>query len=157
MSGADDMVGTSGAVEDTLSLRLDEAFEDAVLQVQLEHELAGFESVATTRLDNLVAGALEREVERAALVVVCHAEIAEKVLEINRGMSSLLPCTTAVYETEADDYVHVHHLSVTKALRDLGAAPAESSDAVDEMVEMTSERMAVAWEGIESLPTVVEE
>lgn len=157
MSSADDGPETSEAVEEALSLRLDEDFEDAVLQVQLEHELAGFESVATTRLDDLVAGALEREIERAALVVVCHAEIAEKVLEIDRGMSSLLPCTTAVYETEADDYVHVHHLSVTKALRDLGASPDGETADMDELVEMTGERVMAAWEGIESLPSVVEE
>ncbi len=138
--------GVSPTAEEALHTTLDCSFEEAVDRVQLEHELAGFESVATTRLDRLVEGVLEEDVTRTALVVVCHAEVARDAVEIDPALGGLLPCTTAVYET--DDTVHVHHLSATKAIRDLGCAEGQ---AVDDLVELTGERMATVWENIEAI------
>lgn len=139
----------SPTVEEALHTTLDCSFEDAVDRVQLEHELAGFESVATTRLDRLVEGVLGEEVTRTALVVVCHAEVARDAVAIDPALGGLLPCTTAVYET--DDTVHVHHLSATRAMRDLGCADDEA--AVDALVELTGERMATVWENVEAIDT----
>lgn len=135
-------------VSEALHATIDLPFEKAVDAVQLEHELAGFESVATTRLDHLVGGALGEDVERAALVVVCHAEVARDALAIDRDLAGLLPCTTAVYERRGDDGVHVHHVSATKAMRDLGAAGGEP---VDELVALTGEVMTEVWENVEAL------
>jgi len=61
----------------------------------------------------------------------------------------MLPCTTIVYEREGDDLVHVHHVSATKAIRDLGCAPGDCDDAVEDLVEKTGELMTVVWENIE--------
>lgn len=136
-------------VEETLHTTLDLPFEEAVDAVQLEHELAGFESVATTRLDHLVRGALEEDIGRAALVVVCHAEIARDALAIDRGLASLLPCTTAVYEQPGDDRVHVRHVSTTKAMRDLGFDV--DGAAMDDLVALTGSVMDEVWENVEAL------
>jgi hypothetical protein len=54
-----------------------------------------------------------------------------------------------VYEREGDDLVHVHHTSATKAIRDLGCAPADADGAVDDLVEKTGDLMTVVWENIE--------
>lgn len=135
-------------VRESLHARVDGPFDEVVDRVQLEHELAGFESVATSRMDRLVAGALDEEVGRAALVVVCHAEVARDALELDPGLAALLPCTTAVYEVAGDDHVHVKHVSVTKAIRDLGAGPDGAEAAVEDLVELTAERMATVWDGI---------
>lgn len=134
----------SPTATEALHTTLECSFEDAVDRVQLEHELAGFESVATTRLDRLVEGVLGEEVTRTALVVVCHAEVARDAVEIDPALGGLLPCTTAVYET--DEAVHVHHISATKAMRDLGCA--EDEDAIEALVDLTGERMATVWENI---------
>ncbi len=142
-------VGQAPTAEEALHVTLDVEFDEAVDRVQLEHELAGFESVATTRLDRLVEGVLGEEIARSALVVVCHAEIARDAVEIDPAITGLLPCTTAVYE-EHDGTVHVHHISATKAIRDLGCAP-EDSEAVEELVELTGERMDEVWEHVEGL------
>ncbi len=139
----------SPTAREALHTTLDCAFEDAVDRVQLEHELAGFESVATTRLDRLVEGVLGEDVTRTALVVVCHAEVARDAVEIDPALGGLLPCTTAVYES-ADGSVHVHHLSATKAMRDLGCVDAADTDALDDLVDLTGERMATVWENIEN-------
>jgi uncharacterized protein (DUF302 family) len=138
----------SPTAREALHTTLDCSFEDAVDRVQLEHELAGFESVATTRLDRLVEGVLDETVTRTALVVVCHAEIARDAVEIDPALGGLLPCTTAVYET--DGTVHVHHLSATKAMRDLGCTDADET-AMDALVEATGERMRTVWENIEAI------
>lgn len=139
----------SPTVEEALHVTLDLPFEEAVDRVQLEHELAGFETVKVTRLDRLVKGALEEDVDRTALVVVCHAEVARDAVEIDQALAALLPCTTAVYE-DADGEIHVHHLSATKAMRDLGCAR-DQSEALDDLVELTGDRMDDVWGNIEAM------
>jgi uncharacterized protein (DUF302 family) len=149
MSSADDAPAASPTVEEALHAKLEMPFDEAVDRVQLEHELAGFESIKTTRVDKLIKGALEEEVERAALVVVCHAQVAMEALEIDRSLAGMLPCTTAVYEVPDDDCVHVHHVSVTKAIRDLGCTDDEA--AIDDLVALTGERMSEVWAHVEDL------
>lgn len=141
--------GRSPTAREALHTTLDMEFEEAVDSVQLEHELAGFETVKVTRLDRLVEGALEEEVRRTALVVVCHAKIARDAVELDQAATGLLPCTTAVYEDE-EGTVHVHHLSATKAIRDLGCVP-DQAEAVDDLVAFTGDRMAEVWENVERL------
>jgi uncharacterized protein (DUF302 family) len=146
----DTEVEPAPTARETLHATLDADFEEAVDAVQLEHELAGFESVATTRMDQLVEAVLGESVTRTALVVVCHAEIARDAVEIDPELAGLLPCTTAVYQREGEGRVHVHHVSATKAIRDLGMAP-EDREAVDDLVAATGERMAEVWAGVERL------
>jgi uncharacterized protein (DUF302 family) len=136
--------------DEALHTTLDMPFDDAVPFVQIEHELADFETVQVTRLDRMIEGMLGHDdVERTALIVVCHPEIAFDAIEIDPTLAGMLPCTTIVYEREGDDLVHVHHTSATKAIRDLGCAPADCDGAVDDLVEKTGELMTVVWENIE--------
>ncbi|MFB6152895.1 MAG: DUF302 domain-containing protein [Halodesulfurarchaeum sp.] len=123
-------------------------FEDLVLEVQLEHELGGFETIATTRLDELVAGVLEEEITRTALILVCHAEIARDAVEITPLAAGLFPCTTLIYEDAGDGRWHVYHASATKATRDLGFFP-DFGEAVDDLVATTEERMGAVWDELE--------
>lgn len=132
---------------DALHATLDEPFEDALARVQVEHEIAGFETVTVTRLDHLIEAVLDEEFERHALLIICHAEVAQRTLEIDSALAGLLPCTTAVYERPDDDLVHVHHFSATKAMRDLGCAP--DDEAVADLVALTGDRMTEVWENIE--------
>jgi len=136
--------------EEAMHLTLDMPFEDAVPHVQLEHELADFETVKVTRLDQMIEGMLGESVERTALLVICHPEIARDALEIDHRLGGMLPCTTVVYEREDDNLVHVHHFSATKAIRDLGCAPEHSEEALEALVELTGELMDDVWENIES-------
>ncbi|MFW6317115.1 MAG: DUF302 domain-containing protein [Halorubrum sp.] len=136
--------------DEALHTTLDMPFDDAVPFVQIEHELADFETVRVTRVDAMIEGMLGHDdVERTALVVVCHPEIAFDAIDIDPTLAGMLPCTTVVYERAGDDAVHVHHTSATKAIRDLGCAPADADGAVAELVEKTGELMAVVWENIE--------
>ena len=136
--------------DEALHTTLDMPFDDAVPFVQIEHELADFETVRVTRLDQMIEGMLGHDdVERTALIVVCHPEIAFDAIEIDPTLAGMLPCTTIVYEREGDDLVHVHHTSATKAIRDLGCAPANADGAVEDLVEKTGELMTVVWENIE--------
>ncbi|TKX80781.1 DUF302 domain-containing protein [Halorubrum sp. SD626R] len=136
--------------DEALHTTLDMPFDDAVPFVQIEHELADFETVRVTRLDEMIEGMLGHDdVERTALIVVCHPEIAFDAIEIDPTLAGMLPCTTIVYEREGDDLVHVHHTSATKAIRDLGCAPANADGAVEDLVEKTGELMTVVWENIE--------
>jgi Domain of unknown function DUF302. len=139
----------SPTAEEAMHITLDMSFEDAVPIVQLEHELADFETVQVTRLDRMVEGMLGRSVDRTALVVVCHPEIAHDALAIDQTLAGMLPCTTVVYEVPEDDLVHVHHLSATKALRDLGCAPDGCEGAIEQLVEKTGAQMTEVWENIE--------
>ena len=136
-------------VEEALHTTLDLSFEDAVPHVQLEHEFAGFETVAVTRLDEFIEGVLEETVVKTALVVVCHAEIAKAALDIDPRLAGLLPCTTIVYQHDGDDHVHVYHASTTKAIRDLGCAPGDCRPEVEALVEMTGEVMDEVWTNIQ--------
>jgi uncharacterized protein (DUF302 family) len=136
--------------DEALHTTLDMPFDDAVPFVQIEHELADFETVQVTRLDEMIEGMLGHDdVERTALIVVCHPQIAFDAIEIDSTLAGMLPCTTIVYEREGDDLVHVHHTSATKAIRDLGCAPADADGAVDDLVEKTGELMTAVWENIE--------
>ncbi|PSP54477.1 hypothetical protein BRC82_09840 [Halobacteriales archaeon QS_1_67_19] len=135
---------------DAMHLTLDLPFEDAVPYVQLEHEYVGFETVNVTRLDRMVAAVLDDDPPRTALLVVCHAEVARDALSIDPRLAGLLPCTTAVYEDPDDDRVHVHHISATKAMRDLGCAPAGTEADVEALVELTGGYMATVWDNIEA-------
>ncbi|WP_114576794.1 DUF302 domain-containing protein [Saliphagus sp. LR7] len=135
------------AASEALHTTLPIDFEDAVPFVQVEHELAGFETVTVTRLDEMIAGMLDEEVDRTALLVTCHPEIARDALAVDRSLSGLLPCTTAIYEREGDDAVHVHHVSATKAMRDLGCAPADAG--LEAVIERTGELMETVWENVE--------
>ena len=127
----------------------EDSFDDLVLEVQLEHELAGFETIATTRIDQLIAGQLGEDVGRTAMVLVCHAEIARDALDIDQEAAGLFPCTTLVYESEADGQWYIYHASATKATRDLGFYPADA-DAVADLVELTGDRMESVWAELES-------
>lgn len=147
-SGADRMPAPTA--EEALHTTLEMDFEDAVPFVQLEHELADFETVQVTHLDRMIEGMLGEEVERTALLVMCHPEIARDAITIDQSLAGMLPCTTAVYETDADDVVHVYHVSTTKAIRDLGCAPADAEGDVDELVAKTGELMEEVWANIEA-------
>lgn len=138
----------SPTAREAMHTTLEMSFEDAVPFVQLEHELAEFETVKLTRLDQMVEGMLGTQVERTALIVVCHPGVAHDALAIDQRLAGMLPCTTAVYETP-DEEVHVHHVSAAKAIRDLGCAPDGRDEAVEELVEKTGERMTTVWENIE--------
>ena len=144
-----DVTARTPTAEETLHLTVDREFEPVVDEVQLEHELAGFETVAVTRMDEFVGGVLDADPGRTALLVVCHAEIARDALDIDQRLAGLLPCTTVVYE-DADGRVHVHHVSATKAIRDLGCAPDDRAAAVEALVELTGDRMTDVWENIEA-------
>ncbi|MFW6448177.1 MAG: DUF302 domain-containing protein [Halobacteriota archaeon] len=147
--------GVAPTAREALHLRLDAPFEDAVAFVQLEHELAGFETISRTRVDRLVSEALGQEADPLALLTVCHAELARDALSIDPRLAAMLPCTTVVYDPPEDDLVHVHHLSATKAIRDLGVAPDDRAAAVDRLVEATGERMAAVWSNLEASDAVV--
>jgi uncharacterized protein (DUF302 family) len=138
-----------------MHLTLDVPFEDAVPYVQLEHEYVGYETVQVTRLDEMIRGHLDEDVPRTALLVVCHAELAHAALAMDPRLGGMLPCTTVVYEVEGDDRVHVHHLSVAKAIRDLGYAPAGAAGAIDALVERSGELMSEVWENVETHADVV--
>lgn len=138
----------SPTAEEALHLTVDREFEDVVDEVQLEHELAGFETVAVTQMDGLVRAVLDEDPDRTALLVVCHAEIARDALAIDQRLAGMLPCTTVVYE-DADGLVHIYHVSATKAIRDLGCAPENSETAVEALVDLTGDRMATVWENVE--------
>ena len=148
MSEAEQYTSTrSPTVDDALHRTLDMDFDDAVPFVQLEHELADFETVRVTRLDQMIKGMLGDEVERTALIIICHPEIARDALAISPHLAGMLPCTTVVYER--NDTVHVYHLSATKAIRDLGLNPADADPAVQALIERTGELMTTVWENIE--------
>jgi len=145
-----------GLPEDAaLHLTLDVPFEDAVPYVQLEHEYAGYETVKVTRLDEMIGGHLDEDVPRTALLVVCHAEIAHRALAIDPRLGGMLPCTTVVYEIPGDEQVHVHHVSVAKAIRDLGYAPSGADTAVERLVELSGEQMTAVWDNIADHADVV--
>ena len=140
----------SPTAEEALHTTLDMSFEDAVPFVQLEHELADFETVKVTRLDAMIEGMLgDDDVERTALIVVCHPEVARDAIAIDQTLAGMLPCTTVVYEKAGDDRVHVHHVSATKAIRDLGCAPGDCDEEIEDLIELTGERMTDVWENIE--------
>jgi len=136
--------------EEAMHTTLDMSFDDAVPFVQLEHELADFETVKVTRLDQMIEGMLGQSVERTALLVVCHPEIARDALGIDNKLGGMLPCTTVVYEREADDLVHVHHFSTTKAIRDLGCAPAGHDEEIEALIDLTGKLMDEVWANIET-------
>ncbi|ERG89679.1 MAG: hypothetical protein J07HX5_01851 [halophilic archaeon J07HX5] len=142
---------TAPTAEEAMHTTLEMSFEDAVPFVQLEHELADFETVTVSRLDQMIEGMLGETVEQTALIVVCHPEIARDALAIDHQLGGMLPCTTVVYERpNADDRVHVHHFSVTKAIRDLGCQPADNDEEIQELVEFTGEQMQTVWDNIEA-------
>lgn len=137
-------------VEEALHTTLEMDFEDAVPFVQLEHELADFETVKVTRLDEMIEGMLGKSVDRTALLVMCHPEIAFDALTIDQTLAGMLPCTTVVYETsDDDDRVHVYHLSATKAIRDLGCAPGDCGEDVEALIDKTGDLMMRVWDNIE--------
>jgi uncharacterized protein (DUF302 family) len=138
-----------------MHLTLGVPFEHAVPYVQLEHEYVGYETVTVTRMDEMIKGHLGKDVPRTALLVVCHAEIAQRALEIDPRLGGMLPCTTVVYEVPGDDRVLIHHVSVTKAIRDLRYAQADADAAVEQLVELSGEPMSDVWEKIEAHADVV--
>lgn len=147
--------GDGPPADPSMHLTLDVPFEDTVPCVQLEHEYAGYETVTVTRLDEMIRGALDEEIPRTALLVVCHAEIAQQALEIDPRLGGMLPCTTVVYEVPGDERVHVHHVSVAKGIRDLGYSPADADAAVERLVELSGEYMTDVWEHVEAHADVV--
>lgn len=137
--------------EHALHTTLPMDFEDAVPFVQLEHELADFETVQVTRLDKMIDITLGDTVERTALLVVCHPEIARDALAISPTLAGMLPCTTVVYETaEEDGRVHVYHVSATRAIRDLGLSPNDAGAAIEDLIDKTGQLMDEVWENIEA-------
>lgn len=133
----------------TVADSFDGSFEDLVMAVQLEHELAGFETIATPRIDEQIAGQLGEAVTRTALILVCHAEIGKEAIDLHPTIAGLFPCTTVVYESATDGTWHVYHASAMQAISDLGFF-ADSPEAMDDLVSMTAERMGDVWSEIES-------
>lgn len=127
----------------------DGSFEDLVMAVQLEHELAGFETIATPRIDKQIQGQLGEEVTRTAMILVCHAEIGKEAIDLSPTVAGLFPCTTVVYEDADDGEWHIHHASAIQATRDLDFFP-KSREEMDHLVEMTEERMGEVWAEVES-------
>ena len=123
-------------------------FEDAVIAIQLEHELADFETINVSYLDEMIQNTLGKNVPRVALIIVCHPQIAYSALKIDPEIAGMLACTTVVYESSEDGMVHVHHVSAAKAIRDLGLVPPESKESLDQLVALTGEKMQVVWQNI---------
>lgn len=145
----------SPTVQEAMHLTLEGEFGDVVPYVQLEHEFVGFETIHLSRLDRMITGTLETTVPRTALLVMCHAEVARDALAIDPRLAGLLPCTTVVYERPEDDRVHVHHISATKAIRDLGCVPTGTAAAVAALVERTGDYMREVWENISANAAVL--
>ncbi len=131
-----------------LHTTIDMPFEDAVIAVQLEHELADFETINVSYLDKMIQGTIGEKVSKVALIIVCHPQIAYHTLKIDPAIAGMLPCTTVVYESPLDNSVHVHHVSSTKAIRDLGLVSSDSESSLDDLVELTSEKMKIVWNNI---------
>ncbi len=148
--------GRSPTAASGLHLKLDAPFEDAVAFVQLEHELAGFETISLTRIDELVAGVLKEEIVPVAMLAMCHAEIARDAVTLDPRIAALLPCTTVIYDSPDDGLVHAHHYSATKAIRDLGCTADEHATAMDDLVEQTGELMTRVWDRLEASDAAVE-
>ena len=127
----------------------DESFDDLVLEVQLEHELAGFETIATPRIDKQIEGQLGEEVTKTAMILVCHAEIGKEAIEMDPRVAGLFPCTTVVYEDADDGSWNVYHASAMQATKDLSIFPDDEAT-MQTLVEMTEERMGPVWEEIEA-------
>tara|TARA_A100001037_G_scaffold306807_1_gene355880 strand:+ start:15033 stop:15470 length:438 start_codon:yes stop_codon:yes gene_type:complete len=139
----------TATAKEVLHTTVDMPFKDAVLAIQLEHELADFETINVSYLDEMIQGTLGEHVSKVALIIVCHPQIAYGALKIDPEIAGMLPCTTVVYESE-DKVVHVHHVSATKAIRDLGLVSLESRDALDQLIRLTGEKMQVVWKNIET-------
>jgi len=68
--------------DEALHTTLDVPFDDAVPFVQIEHELADFETVRVTRLDQMIEGMLGHDnVERTALIVVPPRDRVRRALD----------------------------------------------------------------------------
>ena len=140
----------TATAREVLHTTVDMAFEDAVLAIQLEHELADFETINVSHLDKMIKGTLGETVSKVALIIVCHPQIAYGALKIDPEIAGMLPCTTVVYESPEDGLVHVHHVSATKAIRDLGLVSPDSEDSLDQLVKLTGEKMQVVWKNIKT-------
>ena len=140
----------TATAKEVLHTTVDMDFEDAVLAIQLEHELADFETINVSYLDKMIKGTLGETVSKVALIIVCHPQIAYGALKIDPEIAGMLPCTTVVYESPEDGLVHVHHVSATKAIRDLGLVSSESKDSLDQLIKLTGEKMQVVWKNIQT-------
>ena len=140
----------TATAKEVLHTTVDMDFEDAVLAIQLEHELADFETINVSYLDKMIQGTLGETVSKVALIIVCHPQIAYSALKIDPEIAGMLPCTTVVYESPEDGLVHVHHVSATKAIRDLGLVSSESKDSLDQLIKLTGEKMQVVWKNIKT-------
>ena len=140
----------TATAKEVLHTTVDMDFEDAVLAIQLEHELADFETINVSYLDKMIKGTLGETVSKVALIIVCHPQIAYGALKIDPEIAGMLPCTTVVYESPEDGLVHVHHVSATKAIRDLGLVSSESKDSLAQLVKLTGEKMQVVWKNIKT-------
>jgi|TARA_A100001037_G_scaffold182819_1_gene163846 uncharacterized protein (DUF302 family) len=140
----------TATAKEVLHTTVDMDFEDAVLAIQLEHELADFETINVSYLDKMIKGTLGETVSKVALIIVCHPQIAYGALKIDPEIAGMLPCTTVVYESPEDGLVHVHHVSATKAIRDLGLVSSDSKDSLDQLVKLTGEKMQVVWKNIKT-------
>ena len=140
----------TATAKEELHTTVDMDFEDAVLAIQLEHELADFETINVSYRDKMIKGTLGETVSKVALIIVCHPQIAYGALKIDPEIAGMLPCTTVVYESPEDGLVHVHHVSATKAIRDLGLVSSDSKDSLDQLVKLTGEKMQVVWKNIKT-------
>ena len=140
----------TATAKEVLHTTVDMDFEDAVLAIQLEHELADFETINVSYLDKMIKGTLGETVSKVALIIVCHPQIAYGAFKIDPEIAGMLPCTTVVYESPEDGLVHVHHVSATKAIRDLGLVSSDSKDSLDQLVKLTGEKMQVVWKNIKT-------
>ena len=97
---------------------------------------------------------LRRLSERGQVVISSEAPLPEEFeayrLKIDPEIAGMLPCTTVVYESPEDGLVHVHHVSATKAIRDLGLVSSDSKDSLDQLVKLTGEKMQVVWKNIKT-------
>lgn len=137
------------AKEITVRSDYTESFDDLVLEVQLEHELAGFETIATPRIDKQIEGQLGESVTRTAMILVCHAEIGKEAIDLSPQVAGLFPCTTVVYESPEDGSWHIYHASAMQATADLGFFPDATAE-MDTLVSMTEERMETVWAELET-------
>ncbi|MEN8221806.1 MAG: DUF302 domain-containing protein [Acidobacteriota bacterium] len=118
------------------------SFDETIELIEELLEAEGFALMGSKNIEEVIRTKLGvKDFSRYTIILACKPELAKAALEASLLSGLLFPCSFTVYEDEGE--VKIGHVSIMKAIPEIGLAPFQNMKPV---IEETGGYIRKIWE-----------